>query len=101
MDEPGDAFGYSRQVALRDGTRVRIRMARADDRQRHVTAFQGLGRQTIYRRHFSSRRGLSEADVLAVNPAMLAVFRRCDLPTTTSRDGGVVHLAMDIVAPKS
>jgi RimJ/RimL family protein N-acetyltransferase len=184
MDETGEAFRYSRQVALRDGTAVRIRMARADDRQRLVTAFQGLDRQTIYTRYFSFRSGLSEselrrldapdldryillvatlgsgadetiiagascvafdaggptraaelaftveedyqrqglagqllasiielarqrgirrleADVLAENPAMLAVFRRCGLPMTTSRDGGVVHLAMDIAAPKS
>lgn len=184
MDDPGDLFRYSKPVALRDGTPVRIRMARADDRQRLVTAFQGLDRQTIYTRYFSFRNGLSEAelgrldapdldryillvatlgkgadetiiagascvvfdsgdptrtaelaftveedyqrqglagqllatmielagkrgirrleaDVLAENQAMLAVFRRCGLPMTTSRDGGVVHLAMDLVSPKS
>jgi RimJ/RimL family protein N-acetyltransferase len=42
-----------------------------------------------------------EADVLAENPAMLAVFRRSGLPTNTSRSAGVVHLVMDLSALKS
>ena len=42
-----------------------------------------------------------EADVLAENPAMLAVFRRSGLPMTTSRSGGVVHLVMDLGAQAS
>jgi len=165
--------------ALRDGRPVLIRAARADDRERLVTAFKGLDRQTIYTRYFSYRKSLSEtelsrldeaessryillvvtlgsgndetiiagascvvtdatgpvptaelafmveeeyqrqglagqmlaaicglarqrgiarleADVLAENPAMLAVFRRSGLPTTTSRNAGVVHLVMEL-----
>jgi RimJ/RimL family protein N-acetyltransferase len=169
-----------RQVsALRDGRPVLIRAARADDRERLVTAFQGLDRQTIYTRYFSFRKSLSEtelkrleeadfsryillvatlgsgteeiiiagascvvtdaagpvptaelafmveedyqrqglagqmlaaicglarrqgiarleADVLAENPAMLAVFRRSGLPMTTSSNAGVVHLVMEL-----
>lgn len=182
MDDPGDLFRYSRQGALRNGTPVRIRMARADDRHRLVTAFQALDPQTIYTRYFSFRSGFSEtelgrldapdldryillvatlgsgadetviggascvvldpdsqirsaelaftveedyqrqglasqllativelarsrgiqrceADVLAENPAMLAVFRRCGLPMSTSRSGGVVHLVLDLATP--
>jgi RimJ/RimL family protein N-acetyltransferase len=37
-----------------------------------------------------------EADVLASNAAMLAVFRRSGLPLETRREGGVIHLAMDL-----
>jgi GNAT superfamily N-acetyltransferase len=46
-------------------------------------------------------RGINrlEADVLLVNKAMLAVFRKCGLPTTTSRDGSAVHLVMDLATP--
>jgi RimJ/RimL family protein N-acetyltransferase len=182
MDEPGDLSQFCRRFALRDGTPVRIRTARADDRQRLVTAFQGLDRRTIYTRYFSFRSALSEteldrldapdadryillvatlgegadetviagascvvldpagpsrtaelaftveedyqrqglagqllatiidlarsrgidrceADVLAENQAMLAVFRRCGLPMVTSRSGGVIHVAMDLAAP--
>jgi RimJ/RimL family protein N-acetyltransferase len=174
-----------RQVsALRDGRPVLIRAARADDRERLVTAFQGLDRQTIYTRYFSFRKNFSEtefkrleeadfsrymllvatlgngndeaiiagascvvtdatgplptaelafmveedyqrqglagqmlaaicglarqrgiarleADVLAENPAMLAVFRRSGLPTATSREAGVVHLVLDLTAPSA
>lgn len=44
------------------------------------------------------RRGISqlEADVLAGNQAMLAVFRRSGLPMSTSRSEGVVHLVLDL-----
>ena len=39
-----------------------------------------------------------EAEVLSGNAAMLSVFRRCGLPMTTSRDGGVIHVALDLTA---
>ena len=39
-----------------------------------------------------------EADVLAGNVAMLAVFRRCGLPLATSREGGAIHVALELTA---
>lgn len=184
MTDTNDPSQFRQMSALRDGRPVLIRAARADDRERLVTAFQGLDRQTIYTRYFSFRRNISEtefkrleeadfsryillvatlgsgteeiiiagascvvteaagpvptaelafmveadyqrqglagqmlaaicglarqrgivrleADVLAENPAMLAVFRRSGLPTTTSRSAGVVHLVMDLGAQAS
>jgi len=184
MNDTDDPSQFRQITALRDGTPVLIRSARADDRERLVTAFQGLDRQTIYTRYFSYRKSISEtelkrldeadfsryillvatlasgneeiiiagascvvtdstgpmptaelafmveedyqrqglagqmlaaicglarrrgivrleADVLAENPAMLAVFRRSGLSTTTSRSAGVVHLVMDLSAPES
>jgi RimJ/RimL family protein N-acetyltransferase len=184
MTDINDPSQFRRMSALRDGRPVLIRAARADDRERLVTAFQGLDRQTIYTRYFSFRKSLSEtelkrleeadfsryillvatlgsgsdetiiagascvvteatgpaptaelafmveedyqrqglasqmlaaicglarqrgiarleADVLAENPAMLAVFRRSGLPMTTSRSGGVMHLVMDLSAQAS
>jgi RimJ/RimL family protein N-acetyltransferase len=184
MNDTDDPSQFRQITALRDGRPVLIRAARADDRERLVTAFQGLDRQTIYTRYFSYRKSISEtelkrldeadfsryillvatlasgneeiiiagascvvtdstgpmptaelafmveedyqrqglagqmlaaicglarrrgivrleADVLAENPAMLAVFRRSGLPTTTSRSAGVVHLVMDLSAPES
>ena len=47
----------------------------------------------IARQHEISRL---EADVLASNAPMLAVFHRCGLPTTTTTDDGVIHLEMNI-----
>jgi RimJ/RimL family protein N-acetyltransferase len=184
MTDTNDPSQFRQMSALRDGRPVLIRAARADDRERLVTAFQGLDRQTIYTRYFSFRKSFSEselqrleeadfsryillvatlgsgteetiiagascividatgpvptaelafmveedyqgqglasrmlaaicglarqrgivrleADVLAENPAMLAVFRRSGLPVTTSRSGGVVHLVMDLSAQAS
>jgi RimJ/RimL family protein N-acetyltransferase len=37
-----------------------------------------------------------EAEVLAGNQAMLAVFERSGLPLTKSKEGGVTHLVMDL-----
>jgi RimJ/RimL family protein N-acetyltransferase len=182
MTDINDPSRFRQMSALRDGRPVLIRAARADDRERLVTAFQGLDRQTIYTRYFSFRKSLSEAelkrleeadsgryillvatlgsgneetiiagascvvtdatgpspaaelafmveedyqgqglagqmlaaicglarqrgitrleaDVLAENPAMLAVFRHSGLPMTTSRTGSVVHVVMDLSAP--
>jgi RimJ/RimL family protein N-acetyltransferase len=180
--EDADSLNQAcKQVALRDGTAVRIRMARADDRPKLEAAFKELDPQTIYTRFFSFRRGISEteverleaadpdhyilllatigsgadetviaaancvvldaagpgrsaeiaftveedyqrqglasrmlaaiteiarsrgimrfeADVLSHNQAMLAVFRRCGLPMTTSGSGGIVHLVRDLAA---
>jgi RimJ/RimL family protein N-acetyltransferase len=184
MTDTNDPSQFRQVSALRDGRPVLIRAARADDRERLVTAFQGLDRQTIYTRYFSFRKNISEtefkrleeadfsryillvatlgsgpeetiiagascvvtdaigpvptaelafmveedyqrqglagqllaaicglarqrgivrleADVLAENPAMLAVFRRSGLPTTTSRSDGVVHLVMELGAQAS
>ncbi|MBS0339075.1 MAG: GNAT family N-acetyltransferase [Proteobacteria bacterium] len=47
----------------------------------------------IARRHRIVR---FEADVLAGNAAMLAVFGRCGLPMRKRRDGGVTHIEMDL-----
>jgi GNAT superfamily N-acetyltransferase len=37
-----------------------------------------------------------EADVLSRNSPMLAVFRRCGLPMRQRRDGGVIHVALEL-----
>ncbi len=48
-------------------------------------------------------RGLThfEADVLNQNGAMLAVFKRCGFPMRQLRDGGVVHLTLELAASDS
>ena len=42
-----------------------------------------------------------EADVLSQNSAMFAVFRRCGFPMRQRRDGGVVHLTLELAANDS
>jgi RimJ/RimL family protein N-acetyltransferase len=60
---------------------------------------QGLGIGTRLMRHLvaiaraAGLRGFT-AEVLSDNTAMLKVFERCGLATTTRREGGVVHVTM-------
>ena len=42
-----------------------------------------------------------EADVLSQNSPMLAVFKRCGFPVRQRRDGGVVHLTLELAANDS
>jgi len=60
----------------------------------------GLGIGTLLMRHLATiakARNLHtlEADVLADNAPMLAVFRRSGLPMKLARDGGVTKVVMD------
>lgn len=55
--------GWAVQARLRNGTPVRIRPVRPDDRQRVIDAFRKLEPQTVYTRFFSPKRELSEADL--------------------------------------
>ena len=42
-----------------------------------------------------------EADVLSQNSPMLAVFKRCGFPMRQRRDGGIVHLTLELAANDS
>ncbi len=59
-----------------------------------TTLFEAL--QALARRHGIAR---FEADVLADNAPMRAVFERCGLPMRQSREDGIVHLEMDLAPP--
>lgn len=70
--------------------------------------FRGQGIASVVLRHLMDigrSRGVRrfEADVLAQNQAMLAVFRRCGLPVKEKLDGDVVHvtLPLDVQLPNS
>jgi GNAT superfamily N-acetyltransferase len=179
MTVASDPSPFSRQAVLRDGTPVQIRLTRADDRDKVVTAFGKLDQESVYTRYFSFKKELSAADlarldandgsrgmallvtlgtgadeivigggsysvfaapdgkpvaevafvveedyqgqgiagmllaalagiarehgiarlaaeVLSSNAAMLGVFKRSGLPMATTREGGVVHVVMDL-----
>jgi GNAT superfamily N-acetyltransferase len=56
---------------LKNGVRVRIRTLRADDRDRMARAFRLLDRASVYRRLFTFKNGLTEADldrIMTVDP---------------------------------
>lgn len=63
MSGLGPPIQFSRQERMRDGTPVRIRAIRPDDRERIVAAFHKLDAQTIYTRFFTAKKQLSEADL--------------------------------------
>jgi RimJ/RimL family protein N-acetyltransferase len=58
MDHAQRLAGFDRVVALRDGTRVRMRPIRPDDEPRLVALYDRLSRDTRYHRFFSAMRRL-------------------------------------------
>jgi RimJ/RimL family protein N-acetyltransferase len=62
---------------------------------------QGLGIATRLMRHLvgiARANGIRQltAEVLAENRPMLKVFERCGLAATTRREGGVLHVTLDV-----
>jgi RimJ/RimL family protein N-acetyltransferase len=68
--------------------------------------YQGRGIASRLLTHLAAlarRQGLVrfEADVLSQNSAMLTVFKRCGFQMRQRRDGGVVHLTLELTANDS
>ena len=69
-------------------------------------AYRGRGIAGLLLRHLirlAQKAGISrlEADVLADNHPMLAVFRRSGLPVRQQREGSVIHLTLDLQLDRS
>jgi len=58
-----DASRYEAKGALKDGRTVTIRSIRPDDKSTVEAAFRGLSAQSVYRRFFSPKHTLTEADL--------------------------------------
>ena len=58
-----DASSYAAEEILRDGSSIRIRAMRADDKQRLLHHFSRLGAQSVYFRFFRSKKGLTDAEL--------------------------------------
>jgi GNAT superfamily N-acetyltransferase len=58
-----DAMSYSASEILRDGTALRIRAIRPDDKGRLLQHFQGLSAQSVYYRFFGIKRALTQCDL--------------------------------------
>jgi GNAT superfamily N-acetyltransferase len=59
----GDARKYCVDATMLDGTAIRIRAIRPDDRERLHEHFGGLSQQSVYFRFMGFRRGLSPDDL--------------------------------------
>lgn len=96
---PGDETviaggSYSSHVAA-DGTRsAEVAFLVEEDYRGNNLAGRVLAHLATIARGQGIRR--FEADVLAENKAMLVVFERSGLPMRKSRDGGVLHVTLDL-----
>ena len=61
--ETGTSSPTDHEITLRNGTRVQIRVARPDDRDRIVAAVNELEPDSVYTRFFSMRRELTAAEL--------------------------------------
>ena len=60
-----DARSYSVEETLKNGTAVRIRGVRADDKKRISEAFRNLETESIYKRFFQYKKGLTDEELKA------------------------------------
>jgi RimJ/RimL family protein N-acetyltransferase len=82
----GDLRNYYAQETLKDGTPVTIRAIRKDDKKRILYAFKALDREAVYRRFFSPKQALTDAELEQVTEVD---FRQVvALVATVSRAGG-------------
>jgi RimJ/RimL family protein N-acetyltransferase len=58
-----DPRNYYAQETLKDGTTLTIRAIRKDDKERILDAFRALDREAVYRRFFSPRKDLADAEL--------------------------------------
>jgi len=60
MPDPRNHFAHQ---TLKDGTPVTIRAIRKDDKERILTAFRALDREAVYRRFFTPKEDLPDAEL--------------------------------------
>jgi RimJ/RimL family protein N-acetyltransferase len=60
-----DVRSYCREETLKNGTAVRIRGVRADDKKRISEAFRNLENESIYKRFFQYKKALTDKELKA------------------------------------
>jgi RimJ/RimL family protein N-acetyltransferase len=81
-----DVRSYSAEEILKNGTAVRIRCVRADDKNRIREAFRNLETESIYKRFFQYKKALTDEELKAAteidfeNEVALMVTRKSQLP---------------------
>ena len=80
-----DVRNYSAEETLKNGTAVRIRCVRADDKKRISEAFRNLETESIYKRFFQYKKALTDEELKAAtevdfeNEVALMVTRKSQL----------------------
>ena len=60
MADPRDYLAHD---TLKDGTEVTVRAIRREDRASVLSTFKGLDREAVYRRFFSPKKELTDAEL--------------------------------------
>ena len=81
-----DLANYSAHDRLKDGTEVTVRAIRPDDGPAILEAFRELDAESIYRRFFSPKKELSDAELKQLTDAD---FRRVTALVVTAKQDGV------------
>jgi len=58
-----DASNYTQTATLRNGTQVKVRSIRPDDKQKLLAAFKNLDPESIYTRFFHHKKMLTDAEL--------------------------------------
>jgi RimJ/RimL family protein N-acetyltransferase len=80
-----DHHNYHVRETLKDGTEVTVRAIRTDDGGRILDAFNRLDRESIYRRFFSPKKELSDAELKQLTEVDFNQVSA--LVVTTQKDG--------------
>lgn len=98
-------FGTSnppgREITLRNGTRVQVRVARPDDRDRIVAAFNELEPDSVYTRFFSLRKELTAAELDRMTATDFTHFVGLVAVVGQGADETVIGGATYVVLPKA
>ena len=91
-----------RHVIIGGGRYIVVQPGKAEVAFVVVDQYQGQGVGAALMRHLTKiarDAGLKEltAEVLSDNVSMLKVFQKCGLPLSTSREGGVIHVVLQLV----
>ena len=91
-----------RRVIIGGGRYIVVQPGKAEVAFVVVDQYQGQGVGAALMRHLTNiarDAGLKEltAEVLSDNVSMLKVFQKCGLRLGTSREGGVIHVALQLV----
>jgi len=99
--EADTAGRISRQITLRNGSPVLIRVARPEDRDKVVAAFNALEPDSVYTRFFSARKELTGAELDRLSASDFVNFVGLLALVNSGSEGAVIGGATYIALPSS
>jgi RimJ/RimL family protein N-acetyltransferase len=100
-----DPRDYLAHDVLKDGTEVTVRAIRREDAASVLETFKGLDREAVYRRFFSPKKELSDAELKQLTEVDFSQVVALVVTTRTSRGetliGGGRYAVEDTKSPRS